>query len=209
MRGLVGVILSVLLVLAPANAHAEPGEQDPATVSVEPMNAEQVDAELLNRLVELVADRLDTADAVAAAKWATAVRDGTELTVDDPAREAEVYDGMARLGARRDLPENWVRQVFFGQIEANKMVQRGLLTRWRFDPAAAPSTLPDLSAVRPRIDRLNADIVDQLAARHDELAAPDCVERLAHSVFRTLTSGGADPLHQAALVRAAAGLCKP
>ncbi|MFD0362191.1 gamma subclass chorismate mutase AroQ [Nocardia sp. GCM10030253] len=192
MRSAVLVMLSVTMaVLHP----------DSALASAEPP------ARSLDRLVELVADRLDTADAVAAAKWATALQLGTQPSIDDPGREAKVYDDMARLGAERDLPENWIKQVFFGQIEASKIVQRGLVVRWRFDPAAAPAAPPDLSKVRPEIDRLNVDIVDQLAARRDELAARDCAERLAPSVFGVLSSGRVDALHQAALVRAATTLC--
>ncbi|MFQ6325539.1 gamma subclass chorismate mutase AroQ [Nocardia sp. CWNU-33] len=195
LRGGLLVLLSVaLVVLVPASALASPVE--PRTGS-------------LHRLVELVVDRIDTADAVAAAKWATAQQLGTAPSIDDPGREAQVYDDMARIGAGRDLPENWIRQVFSGQIEASKIVQRGLVARWRFDPAAAPAAPPDLSKVRPRIDRLNVDIVEQLAAQRDELTAPDCMERLAPSVFGVLTSGRADALHQAALIRAVATLCAP
>ncbi|RJO77045.1 gamma subclass chorismate mutase AroQ [Nocardia panacis] len=158
----------------------------------------------LDRLVGLVADRLDTADSVAAAKWASA---GADAAVDDPAREAQVYAAMTRLGAASDLPENWVGQVFFGQIEASKTVQRGLLLRWRFDPARAPAAPPDLSAVRPRIDGLNAEIVAELAAHRAELAAPDCAQRLARSVFEAFASRPGDALHRVALVRATVVLC--
>ncbi|WP_181724904.1 chorismate mutase [Nocardia gipuzkoensis] len=161
----------------------------------------------LDRLVALVVERLDTADAVAAAKWAAAGEHGVEPAIDDPAREAEVYDAMARLGNSRDLPENWVRQVFLGQIEAHKTVQRGLMLRWRFDPGAAPEATAGLASVRPAIDRVNVEILDQLATRRAQLTAPDCAERLARSVFGVFTTGGGDPLHRAALVRAAASLC--
>lgn len=191
MRNLLLVILSAaLLVLAPNSAEATPG-----------------DPRALDRLVELVADRLDTADAVAAAKWAAA--GGSDPVIDDPAREAEVYDAMARRGAAAGLPESWVRQVFFGQIEASKMVQRGLIARWRFDPAAAPVTPPDLAAVRPRIDRVNIEIVDQLARYRAELSGPDCAVRLAHSVFGLFGAGRGDALHRVVLVRATAALCAP
>jgi chorismate mutase len=162
----------------------------------------------LDRLVALVVERLNTADAVAAAKWVAAGELGIEPTIDDPAREAEVYDAMARLGDGRDLPENWVRQVFLGQIEANKTVQRGLMLRWRFDPAAAPIAPAGLSSVRPVIDRVNVEILDQLDMHRAELTAPDCAERLARSVFGVFTSGNGDVLHRAALVRAAVSLCR-
>ncbi|MCP2294846.1 chorismate mutase [Nocardia amikacinitolerans] len=215
MRALAVALLSAaLLVWAAGSARAVPGE--PVSDPLDP-------------LVALVAQRLDTADAVAAAKWAylrlrsgharvvdglrpavpvlaDAARDRSAPKVDDPEREAEVYDAMARLGAAHGLPENWVRKVFLGQIEASKTVQYGLIARWRFDPAAAPATPPDLTDVRPTIDRLNTAIIDQLAEHRVELAAPDCMERLAHGVFAHFAT--ADPLHRLALIRAASALCR-
>ncbi|MFI9415019.1 chorismate mutase [Nocardia gamkensis] len=183
-------LLASVLLMWPAGAGAAPADGS------------------LDRLVALVVERLNTADAVAAAKWVAAGELGIEPTIDDPAREAEVYDAMARLGDGRDLPENWVRQVFLGQIEANKTVQRGLMLRWRFDPAAAPIAPAGLSSVRPVIDRVNVEILDQLAMHRAELTAPDCAERLARSVFGVFTSGNGDALHRAALVRAAVSLCR-
>ena len=106
------------------------------------------------------------------------------------------------------MPAEWIRAVFFGQIEANKIVQRGLHTWWRFDPGSAPATKPDLATVRPEIDAVNAAIVDQLAAHRDTLTGPRCAIDLSRSVFDVITSGRADALHQAALVRAAAALCR-
>ncbi|WP_405159687.1 chorismate mutase [Nocardia sp. NBC_01499] len=194
MRLVVLMIMSAALIVSPVSAGADPGGDHDGS---------------LDRLVALVLERLDTGDAVAAAKWVSAAQTGAEPTIDDPAREAVVYDTMARLGAGRELPESWVRQVFSGQIESNKVVQRGLITRWRFDPASAPGAAPDLASVRPVIDRVNIDIVDQLAARRVELSAPDCAERVAYSVFGVFTAGNTDALHQAALVRAAAALCAP
>ncbi|OXR46495.1 Secreted chorismate mutase [Nocardia cerradoensis] len=184
-----------------------------------PMTAEQVlpqaqaapaeeGRSVLSPLVELVLRRLNTADAVAAAKWTTSQRTGQPPVVDDPVREAQVYDAMAAAGTRSGLPQDWVRQVFTGQIEANKTVQYGLLTRWRFDPAAVPaSDASDLAAVRPVIDEVNGEILNQLAAHRSVLGAPDCAQQLAAAVFPVLTSGRVDALHGAALVRATVTLC--
>lgn len=154
----------------------------------------------LDTLVDLTLERLATADSVAAAKW------GTPSPIDDPEREAQVYLAMTELGSTKGLPAEWVRSVFTGQIEANKTVQRGLHTWWRFDPAAAPSARPDLGAVRPVIDRVNVAIVDQLALHADTLSSPDCASSLSRSVFNAVAR--VDALHQAALVRAAVSLCR-
>ncbi|WP_280272434.1 gamma subclass chorismate mutase AroQ [Nocardia wallacei] len=173
-----------------------------------PVAAAEVPTAAPDPLVNLVLERLNTADAVAAAKWSTATRTGQPPVIDDPAREAEVYDSMATAGARLDLPESWVRQVFQGQIEANKLVQRGLHAEWRFQPGAAPATAPDLAAVRPVIDRVNGEILGQLAAARATLSGPACAQRLAAAVAPVVTSGEVDVLHAAALARASAALCR-
>ncbi len=183
----------------------------PAAASTPPVGdspvADGPEAEL-SPLVELVLRRLNTADAVAAAKWETSQRTGQLPVVDDPVREAQVYDAMAAAGTRSGLPQDWVRQAFAGQIEANKTVQYGLLTRWRFDPASAPAPgSSDLTAVRPTIDQVNGQILDQLAAQRGPLSGPDCAQRLAAAVFPVLTSRRVDALHSAALVRATVTLC--
>ncbi|WP_141807998.1 hypothetical protein [Nocardia bhagyanarayanae] len=85
-------------------------------------------------------------------------------------------------------------------------MQYGLVARWRFDPSVAPVTPPDPTGVRPAIDRLNAAIVDRLAEHRAELAAPDCMERLAHGVFRALRERrSAVPT---GVIRAASALCR-
>lgn len=183
-----GVVVAALLMALPTEraVGAPPQERNP-----------------LDTLVELTLQRLSTGDAVAAAKW------GTASPIDDPAREAQVYDSMAKLGSTKGLPIAWVRSVFFGQIEANKVVQRGLHTRWQFDPASAPTVRPDLSTVRPEIDHVNAALIDEIAAHRDSLVGPTCAVNLSRSVFGVVASGRADVLHNAALVRAAAALCAP
>ncbi|MEC3953230.1 gamma subclass chorismate mutase AroQ [Nocardia sp. CDC153] len=162
----------------------------------------------MDRLVSLLAERLDTADSVAAAKWTQAERDGTQPTIDDPGREAAIYADMVRLGAQQDLPADQVRQVFEAQIDANKIVQRGLVALWNSGLSAAPSSAPDLTSVRPIIDRVNVEIIDELARDHTELAAPDCAARLVGSVLSTVGTHHLDPLHQAALTRASIPLCE-
>ncbi|MEU2090537.1 hypothetical protein ABZ531_18535 [Nocardia beijingensis] len=81
------------------------------------------------------------------------------------------------------------------------------MARWRFDPAAAPAAPSGLDSVRPVIDRVNVEILDQLARHRAELTAPDCAQQLARSVFGVFVTDHADALYRAALVRAAVSLC--
>lgn len=168
----------------------------------------EADAGNAERLVGLLAERLATADTVAAIKWEAAVRDGGEPVIDDPGREAAIYDAMAQAGAERGLPGGLVREVFRGQIEANKLVQRGLVTEWRYGLAVAPIPGTDLAGVRPVIDGLNTMILAELAADRMELAAADCPTRVAAGVVAVAGSKQLDALHAAALVRASTPLCE-
>ncbi|WP_433672487.1 chorismate mutase [Nocardia sp. CA-136227] len=159
------------------------------------------------RLVGLLAERLATADTVAAIKWEAAVRDGGEPVIDDPGREAAIYDAMAQAGAERGLPGGLVRAVFQGQIEANKIVQRGFVTEWRYGLAVPGAPGTDLAGVRPVIDGLNTAILAELASERMELAAADCPARVAAGVVAVAGSKRLDALHAAALVRASTPLC--
>ncbi|MEV6768654.1 chorismate mutase [Nocardia sp. NPDC051030] len=161
----------------------------------------------LDGLVGLLGERLATADTVAAVKWEGAVRDGGEPVIDDPGREEAIYEAMGQLGAQRDLPAGLVRQVFQGQIDASKIVQRGLVAEWRYGLAAAPAPATDLAGIRPVIDGLNIAIVDELASERTELARPDCLAQVAAGVLTVAGRNHLDPLHTAALVRASTPLC--
>ncbi|GAB2532861.1 gamma subclass chorismate mutase AroQ [Nocardia heshunensis] len=193
MKGVVVAALSSIVVLGGPATGAGAAQADPAS---------------LDRLVGLVAERLQTADTVAAVKWAASLADGTQPTIDDPVREAQVYDSMAKLGADKSLPADWVRQVFAAQIDANKIVQRGLVTQWRYNLLPPTATTGDLAPVRSIIDRVNAEIIDELAGDRTELAQPTCTVQLADSVLTTVQATHADALHQAALIKAVLPLCE-
>ncbi|WP_062210354.1 gamma subclass chorismate mutase AroQ [Streptomyces sp. NBRC 109706] len=170
-------------------------------------------AEPLRALTELSAQRLATADQVAAVKWA-----GGD-PIDDPAREREVIR-RARVEARRaGADPDAVARVFRDQIDANKLVQRALHTRWRADPDAAPtdasgtaetpetpegSIAGELSAIRAEIDRLNADLLTTLTGL---TPGPDCPALRGRALDETGDRRQLDPLHTHALGHALRSLC--
>ncbi|WP_055696424.1 chorismate mutase [Streptomyces silaceus] len=156
---------------------------------------------LLHPLAELSARRLATADLVAAAKY------GTDSPIDDPAREKQVLDAVAaqakELGAD---PEATVR-IFRDQIEANKLVQRGLFRRWDADPSQAPTERPDLAEVREEINRINTGLVRAVAASPDARTAPSCGGVLTAAAVRVGHQERLDALHSVALGRAVRSVC--
>ncbi|WAM11558.1 chorismate mutase [Rhodococcus sp. JS3073] len=147
--------------------------------------------------------RLATADAVAAAKW------GTPSPIDDPAREAQVLGAVAAQAADEGLSAVRVQQIFRDQIEANKEVQRALFGWWSVAPGSAPTVRPDLTQVRPVIDRQNTDILLQLRDQEAVLAGRDCVPALVDAAVAVAAEQRLDPLHQATLVRALVSICGP
>ncbi|MFD0415608.1 chorismate mutase [Streptomyces sp. NPDC127108] len=155
----------------------------------------------LRPLSDLSARRLATADLVAAAKY------GTGSPIDDPARERQVLDAVARQAEQIGAdPEATVR-IFRDQIEANKVVQRALHRRWDADPASAPTERPDLAKVREEINRVNGELVHAIAASEPARAAPYCHGLLAAATAQVRHERRLDALHTVALVRASRSVC--
>jgi chorismate mutase len=134
----------------------------PANASVEPASVPTSALGPLGPLADLAVQRILLGDKVAAAKF------GTSQPIDDPVREQQVLDAVAARSASMGLsPEASVR-FFRAQIEANKIVQRGLFQRWQRHPAEQPTERPDLAKeVRPQLDRITGQILEQLRTTTD------------------------------------------
>ncbi|MGA4837981.1 gamma subclass chorismate mutase AroQ [Streptomyces sp. G45] len=155
----------------------------------------------LHLVTALSAERLATADLVAAAKY------GTGAPIDDPARERQVLDTVARLAREAGGdPEATVR-IFRDQIEANKVVQRALHRAWDADPSSAPTERPDLGKVREVINRVNGDLVLAVAASAAERGAPYCPGLRAVTVVHVRHERALDALHASALGHAVRSVC--
>ncbi|MGQ5639279.1 MULTISPECIES: chorismate mutase [unclassified Streptomyces] len=156
----------------------------------------------LRPVASLAAERLATADLVAAAKW------GTTSPIDDPAREQQVLDSVAAQAEQLGADPDEARRVFRDQIEANKIVQRGLFARWTAHPEQAPITKPDLNVVRQTINRINTDLVRTLAGTTAERTTPACAPELAVAVVEVHHEKHPDLLHTGALVRSLVSVCR-
>jgi len=156
----------------------------------------------LHPVVELSAERLATADLVAAAKW------GTDSPIDDPAREQQVLDNVAAQATQLGADPDEIRTVFRDQIEANKIVQRGLYADWTAHPDKAPTTKPDLNVVRQTINRITTDLVTSLADSTPRRAEPTCHPELALAFVEVTHEQHPDHLHTRALVRSLNSVCR-
>jgi len=144
----------------------------PATADSTRATTSQADADRLRPVGDLVVSRLALAEPVAESKWLSG------KPIADPTREQAVIDaGVARARAEGVDPD-LVERVLRDQIAASKLVQRGLFTRWTHDPSSAPTTAPDLTAVRTQITQIDDDLVDRLAAVTPVASEPRC----AHAV---------------------------
>jgi chorismate mutase len=122
----------------------------------------------LYRLVDTAAQRLATADPVAAAKWI----DGGPIT--DPARASQVLDAVAADAGAHGVDPQYVRTVFTDQIGATEGLEYSQFGQWKFNPATAPATAPDLSQSRAAIDEFNRTMVEEIARQWDTLHGPKC-----------------------------------
>lgn len=120
----------------------------------------------LDTLVELVVQRLMLAVDAAAAKY------GSGDPIDDPIREQQMLRWASCALNITPVSHRIGMQFFRDQIEASKVIQRGLHHRWHRHPEEIPAGNPDLTTeVRPKLDGLNAQIIEQFKCMNE---MPDC-----------------------------------
>jgi chorismate mutase len=165
--------------------------------------AEAIGPSPLTALVDSAALRLQTADPVAAFKWIS------KGAIEDPARAEQVLAAVTADAVTAEIDPDYVRQVFADQIAATEGVEYGRFAQWKFDPAAAPATAPDLPASRSAIDALNKTMVTEIAAHWLLLRSPDCVADRDEAVDAVGRARGFDPLYRQALDFATRSYCQP
>ncbi|MFJ2537374.1 MULTISPECIES: chorismate mutase [unclassified Pseudomonas] len=154
--------------------------------------------ESLQPLLLTLNERLNIGDLVALTKW------DSGKPIQDSPREAQVIANARTLASERKLDPEDVSQLIAAQMEANKLVQYGLLAQWQAAGAAPNTPRPDLGKqIRPRLDELQTRLLQQYADfapyRHDS----SCPAWLAKA-RSGLTH---DALHALALTRATGELC--
>jgi len=159
------------------------------------------DDDPLFRLVDTAAQRLQTADPVAAVKW---LKGGS---IEDPARGDQVLKAVGVQATASGADPVFVQKVFTDQIHATEGIEYLRFSQWKFDPATAPTTAPDLSESRTAIDGFNRTMVAELAAQRGVLHGPGCDVAVDAARTQVTTSRQLDPLYQQALVAATRNYC--
>jgi len=149
-------------------------------------------------LLDSVQQRLEIASKVALTKW-----DNHKPVLDAP-REREVMGGAGMLAAEYKVDAALAEQFFAAQIEASKLVQYGLLSQWNAKGSAPATPRVDLAKeIRPKLDVLQKQLLERLAAFAPSRNDPQCPRWLASAI----EARQADALQRTALVRATGELC--
>jgi chorismate mutase len=159
--------------------------------------------DMLQPLAGTSARILAIAEQVALAKW------DSGAAVEDPPREAQVIMAAVKYGKSRGLDGTIVSNCFIAQIEANKLIQYSLLADWH-RTGGAPAHRPiDLAAVRRELDRLQMELIKELADTAPIRAATTCQADTAKAVGKYLVAHGHHDrsLQRIALDRALATIC--
>ena len=158
----------------------------------------------LEMLVETSARRLTLARQIAFAKW------DARSQVEDAAREADVITAAVKAGQRRGLDRDFVSNFFKAQIEANKLVQYSLLASWHRAGSAPFHPAINLTTVRARLDRLQEDLIVELADTAALRTGMACQANTARAVGKYIAIHKLEePLMVVALDRAMAATCIP
>jgi chorismate mutase len=166
-----------------------------------PATADAQPADPLYRLVDTAAQRLATADPVAASKWIT----GGPIT--DVQRANQVLDAVTADATAHGVDPQYVRTVFTDQINATEGIEYALFGQWKFDESTAPTAAPDLADSRAAIDGYNKTMVDEIALQWNSLHAPACSAELAGATEAVATDRGLHPLYRQALSSATRSYC--
>ncbi|MCV7031449.1 chorismate mutase [Mycobacterium sherrisii] len=170
-------------------------------VSLLPMVPARADASELTQLVDAAAQRLRTAEPVAAFKWKT------HGAIEDPVRVHQELAESKAGAAGEHIDPNFVARLFGDQIDATTGVEYRRFADWTLDPSTAPTEAPDLSASRSTIDGLNKTMLAQLAAHWDLLQSPACGAQLDAARADVVRTDQLDDLYQQALARATRSCC--
>jgi chorismate mutase len=153
---------------------------------------------------DLAAQRVLVGDKVAAAKF------GTDRPIDDPARGQQILDSVAARSVESGLDPGATVRFFRAQIEANKVVQRGLYALWTQHPELRPTPRPDLvNEVRPELDRITTALLEELRATVKiRDATVKCRSLLLGAKTTVVIRHRLDALHRRALITALTPVCE-
>jgi cyclohexadienyl dehydratase len=143
------------------------------------------EASRVDRVLELLDQRLSLMPAVAAWKWQH------RAPVSDPAREQAVILAAGKLASPLGLASAPVERLFALQVRLARDAEAGLHTRWRRSGYDFSGRVPDLKQdLRPQLDHLTHDLLRALYLSAPAFARADFPDRYAAQAARLLASSG-------------------
>lgn len=127
----------------------------------------------IDRLLNLIRQRLVVMHDVARWKW------NARAPITDPVRERTILAAIVVQGQQHDLDPAFVRDFFVAQFEAAKRLQEDDFRRWEAERQEPFAAVLDLATeLRPKIDRLNGELLAALAALRPRLRDAEVRARL-------------------------------
>jgi chorismate mutase len=168
-----------------------------------PSYSAPADSDAFLPLLDMTVARLHIARQVALSKW------DSQKPVEDLPREAQVIKAAADDARALGVPPQLATHFFADQIEANKLVQYGLLAQWHRAGRAPDEKRVDLAKdIRPQLDKLQQGFIQTLADTRTLRAQADCSAQLARATQAYAASHALDPLYALAMDRALARVCE-
>lgn len=139
----------------------------------------------VDHLLVLMRQRLVIMHDVARGKW------NSQAPISDPAREQAILTDIVARGRPHDLDPAFVRAFFTAQFEAAKRLQEDDFRRWQTERPPPFTDVPDLATeLRPRIDRLNGELLTALAVVRPLLRDANARAKLQQKAATILTDSG-------------------
>ncbi len=171
------------------------------TLLVGPTQARADSTSPLTELVDAAAQRLQTAEPVAAVKWST------HGAIEDPDRVQHELDKLGADAIAQRIDPGYVTRVFSDQINATEAIEYARFADWQLNPSDVPATPPDLSASRSTIDGLNQTMLTQIGLDWQLLHSPACAPQLDVASSDVIRTRQLDNLYQQALSSATQSYC--
>ena len=125
------------------------------------------DTAKVNRLLQLISERLDMAPEVARAKW------NTKTPIEDPSREERIIDAVLKRAGEYRLDPQVVKAFFIAQMEASKVIQNALHAEWVAKNQPPFTKTADLvKDIRPALNQLTPAMMQALAEALPVLRQP-------------------------------------
>lgn len=171
-----------------------------SSIAITTAHSNPLDA--LTALVDAAAQRLQTADLVAAAKYVAG------NPIEDPKREQQIINTVVEEANASHIDPQYIATIFRDQIDATTSVEYTRVAQWKLNPESAPTVAPDLADLRKTIDGLNRLMMNEIIAQWETLHSPMCMLELDRAMRNVVSTRALDGTYQAALSYATRSYCR-